>query len=255
MPGWRCQQAAKVLLWARRSTPICWGTEMSSSMANAHLPKSLDSVDEDQFLTILSREDALARFEAALFPREIPNEPRLLSQALGCALAQDIVAPIDVPPFDRSNVDGLAVRSADLTKASEAAPVRAVLNDEVIACGTAPLRPVLSGTATSIATGGPVPRGADAVIMVEHTNPAGARAIEIRRAASPGQLVSYAGSDIARGESLLRAGTMIGSREIGMCAACGISEVSVTRRPRVAVLSTGDEFARRRLPPRPRAMC
>ena len=91
-----------------------------------------------------------------------------------------------------------------------------MLNDEVIACGTAPTRPVLSGTATSIATGGPLPRGADAVVMVEHTQPAGERAIEIRRAASPGQFVSYAGSDIARGEALLRAGTVIGSREIGM---------------------------------------
>jgi putative molybdopterin biosynthesis protein len=227
---------------------------MGSDMTNVRPPKSRDSVDQDQFLTILSREEASARFEAALFPRAVPHQQRLLSDALGCVLAQDIVAPIDVPPFDRSNVDGFAVRSADLTKASEAAPVRAVLNDEVIACGTAPLRPVLSGTATSIATGVPLPRGADAVIMVEHTNPAGARAIEIRRAASPGQLVSYAGSDIARGESLLRAGTMIGSREIGMCAACGISEVSVTRRPRVAVLSTGDELVQPGQPLRPAAI-
>ena len=78
--------------------------------------------------------------------------------------------------------------------------------------------------------------------MVEHTQPAGARAIEIRRAASPGQFVSYAGSDIARGEALLRAGTIIGSREIGMLAACGIAQVSVARRPRVAIISTGDEL-------------
>src|ERR1700730_17957038 len=229
------------------------GADMISDMPNANLPNR-DSTDQDQFLTILSREDALARFEAALFPRAIPTEQRPLSDALGCALAQDIVAPIDVPPFDRSNVDGFAVRSADLTKAGEAAPVRVMLNDEVIACGTAPLRPVLSGTATSIATGGPLPRGADAVIMVEHTNPAGARAIEIRRAASPGQLVSYAGSDIARGESLLRAGTMIGSREIGMCAACGIGELTVTRRPRVAVISTADELVQPGTPLRPAAI-
>ena len=173
-------------------------------------PKSRDSMDQDQFLTILSREDALKRFEAALFPRAIPGEQRPLSDARGCALAQDIVAPIDVPPFDRSNVDGFAVRSADVASASEATPVRIMLNDEVIACGTAPIRPVLSGTATSIATGGPVPRGADAVVMVEHSQPVGNRAIEIRRAASPGQYVSYAGSDIARGEALLRAGTAIG---------------------------------------------
>ncbi|WP_079544928.1 molybdopterin biosynthesis protein [Bradyrhizobium lablabi] len=220
-------------------------------MTNSPRPKSPDSVDQDQFLTILSREEAMARFDAALFPRALPSEQRRLADAQGCVLAQDIVAPIDVPPFDRSNVDGFAVRAADLSKAGEAAPVRVMLNDEVIACGTAPLRPVLSGTATSIATGGPLPRGADAVVMVEHTNPAGAGAIEIRRAASPGQFVSYAGSDIARGETLLRAGTMIGSREIGMCAACGISEVLVTRRPQVAVLSTGDELVQPGTPLRP----
>jgi putative molybdopterin biosynthesis protein len=214
---------------------------MGSDMTNALLPQR-ETIDQDQFLTILSREEALARFEAALFPRAIPSEQRRLSEALGCVLAQDILAPIDVPPFDRSNVDGFAVRSADLTLAGEANPVRVKLNGEVIACGTAPLRPVLSGTATSIATGGPLPRGADAVIMIEHTQPHGRHAIEIRRATSPGQFVSYAGSDIARGEALLRAGTVIGSREIGMCAACGISEISVARRPRVAVISTGDEL-------------
>ncbi|QPF88301.1 molybdopterin biosynthesis protein [Bradyrhizobium genosp. L] len=200
------------------------------------------SVDQDQFLTILSREEALARFQAALFPRELPSETRRLADALGCALAQDVVAPIDVPPFDRSNVDGFALRSADLVGAREAAPVRLDLNDETIACGTAPTRPVLPGTATPIATGGPVPRGADAIVMVEHTQPAAARAIEVRRAASAGQFVSYAGSDIARGEVLLRTGTMIGSREIGMLAACGIAEILVARRPRVAILSTGDEL-------------
>jgi molybdenum cofactor synthesis domain-containing protein len=215
---------------------------MSSDMTHAPLPKTRDSLDQDQFLTILSREQALQRFEAALFPRPVPSEPRPIAGALGCALAEDIMAPIDVPPFDRSNVDGFAVRSADIASAGEAAPVRLMVNDEVIACGVAPTRPVLSGTATSIATGGPVPRGADAIVMVEHTEPASARMIEIRRAASPGQFVSYAGSDIARGEALLRAGTLIGSREIGMLAACGIAQVAVARRPRVAVISTGDEL-------------
>jgi len=211
-------------------------------MTKVPLPNSRDSMDQDQFLTILSREDALKRFEAALFPRATLAEKRPLTEALGYPLAHDIVADIDVPPFDRSNVDGFAVRSADLASAGEATPVRLLLNDEVIACGTAPSRPVLSGTATSIATGGPLPRGADAVVMVEHTQPAGGRAIDIRRAASPGQFVSYAGSDIARGEAVLRAGTVIGSREIGMCAACGIAKVSAVRRPRVAVISTGDEL-------------
>ena len=227
---------------------------MDSRMTNKAAPKNHDNPDQDQFLTVLSREDALARFEAALFPRAVPSELRPLADALGSALAEDVMAPIDVPPFDRSNVDGFAVRSADLASAGESTPVRLMLNDEVIACGTAPTRPVLSGTATSIATGGPVPRGADAIVMVEHTQPAGPRAIEIRRAASPGQFVSYAGSDIARGEALLRAGTIVGSREIGMLAACGIAQVSVARRPRVAIISTGDELVQPGQPLRPAAI-
>jgi putative molybdopterin biosynthesis protein len=205
-------------------------------------PTADGPIDQGQFLTILSREEAMARFEAALFPRAVSGERRKLADALGRALAEDVTAPIDVPPFDRSNVDGFAVRSADLSVAGESTPVHLTLNDEVIACGTPPVRPVRPGTATPIATGGPVPRGADAVVMVEHTQPSGDGAIEVRRAVSPGQFVSFAGSDIARGESLLRAGTVIGSREIGMLAACGIAELVVARRPRVAVLSTGDEL-------------
>ena len=92
-------------------------------MTNTPSPRDRDSSEQDQFLTILSREDALARFEAALFPRAITSEVRPLADALGCALAEDVVAAIDVPPFDRSNVDGFAVRSADLASAAEASPV------------------------------------------------------------------------------------------------------------------------------------
>lgn len=200
------------------------------------------NVDQSQFLTILSREEALARFEAALFPRDLAADDRALADALGLVVANDVVAVVDAPPFDRSNVDGFAVRSADLAAAGESLPVRLSLNSEVIACGTAPQLSVTQDTATPIATGGPIPRGADAVVMVEHTQPAGAAAIEIRRAASPGQFVSYAGYDIARGEVVLRAGTLIGSREIGMLAASGVAQVSVVQRPRVAVISTGDEL-------------
>lgn len=214
------------------------------------IPKSPDRSgrEQEQFLKILSRQEALARFEAALFPRALRSETRKLDAVLGAALAEDITAPIDVPPFDRSNVDGFAVRSADLAAAGEGRPVRLTLNGETIHCGTAPSLQVAGGTATPIATGGPLPRGADAVVMVEHTQPAGLDAIDVRRAVSPGQFVSYAGSDIARGEALLRAGTIIGSREIGMLAACGIAEVNVARKPRVAVISTGDELVQRGQP-------
>ena len=179
---------------------------------------------------------------------------RALTDALGLALASDVFAVVDVPPFDRSNVDGFAVRSADLVTAGEASPVHLRLNNETIACGTAPELPVVQGSATRIATGGPIPRGADAVVMIEHTQPLRNDAIEIRRAVSPGQFVSYAGSDIAQGEILLRAGTLVGSREIGMLAASGIARVPVTKKPRVAIISTGDELVQPGLPLRPAAI-
>ena len=131
--------------------------------------------------------------------------------------------------------------------AGDATPKIFRLNAEVIACGDAPALEVAPGTATTIATGGVIPRGADAVVMIEHTELIEGSAnnepcIELRRAAAPGQFISYAGSDIARGETLLRRGARIGSREIGMLAACGLAQVDVVRRPKVAVLSTGDEL-------------
>jgi putative molybdopterin biosynthesis protein len=223
----------------------------ASSSPSGNRISAQQGLGQDQFLTVLSREEALARFQAALFPRPIPSEQRPLAHALGMALSHDIAAPIDVPPFDRSNVDGFAVRSADIAAASEASPVRLELTGETIHCGTAPAQAVEAGLATVIATGGPVPRGADAIVMVEHTQPAGDGAVEVRRSASPGQFVSYAGSDMARGEMLLRAGTVLGSREIGMLAACGIASATVARKPRVAVLSTGDELVQPGRPLRP----
>jgi putative molybdopterin biosynthesis protein len=129
-----------------------------------------------------------------------------------------------------------------------------MLNAEVIACGVAPVVEVSSGTASAIATGGVIPRGADAVVMIEQTElleDTAAPAIDLRRAAASGQFISYAGSDIARGETLLRQDTAIGSREIGMLAACGLAAIEVVRRPRVAVLSTGDELIEPGHPLRP----
>ncbi len=199
------------------------------------------SLAQEQFLTILSREEAAARFDAALFPRDVPQDSVALPDALGRVLARDVCAPIDVPPFDRSNVDGFALRAADIAQASEATPARLVLNDETIACGTAPRLRVTPQTATPIATGGPVPRGADAIVMIEQTQPADG-AVDVRRAATPGQFISSAGSDMARGETVLRAGVEITAREIGMLAACGIARIDVARAPRVAILSTGDEL-------------
>ena len=200
---------------------------------------------QEQFLEVVSADEAKTRFERHIDLSPRGKEPVSLADALGRALPADVLAPLDVPPFDRSGVDGFALRAGDTTGATDTNPLRLRLNREVIACGHAPQIEVAPGTATAIATGGVVPRGADAVIMIEHTellddpeNPA----VEIRRTVAPGQFVAYAGSDIARGETLLRKGTLLGSREIGMLAACGIATIDVARKPKVAVLSTGDEL-------------
>ena len=199
---------------------------------------------QEQFLEVVSAEEARVRFEKHIDLRPLAPESVPLGAALGRVLAHDVVAAVDAPPFDRSNVDGFAVRAVDTVGASDTHPKVLTLNGEVIACGDAPALAVAPGTATTIATGGVIPRGADAVVMIEHTEliGEGAPRIELRRAAAPGQFVSYAGSDIARGETLLRRGARIGAREIGMLAACGLASVDVVRKPKVAVLSTGDEL-------------
>ena len=204
---------------------------------------------QEQFLDIVSAEEAVRRFHAALDLRPLPAETVPLAASLGRVVAQGIAALADAPPFDRSSVDGFALRAADAAGASEAAQRRFRLNAEVLACGVAPAIEVAPGTATAIATGGVVPRGADAVVMIEQTaleegpeGPGDGPVMLLSRAAAPGQCIAFAGSDIARGEALLRAGTLVTSREIGMLAAAGLAEVPVVRRPRVAVLSTGDEL-------------
>ncbi len=197
---------------------------------------------QEQFLTVLSREEATRRFQNHLSMAPVGEETVALAASLGRVLAQTLRAPIDVPPFDRSLVDGFAVSAADVAAASESAPIRLRLNGETIACGIAPKLEVARGTATPIATGGPLPRGADAVCMVEHTDPDGPDHVLVRRSLASGQNIGFAGGDIAQGETLLRRGGRIGSREIGMLAACGLARIPVYRRPRVAILSTGDEL-------------
>jgi putative molybdopterin biosynthesis protein len=200
------------------------------------------SLEQAQFLRILTREEAIAAFDAALQPHPLGMERVELAALGGRVLAKDVAAPVDTPPFDRAVVDGFAIRAADVAAAAPGAPVRLQINPEVIACGTVPALAVTAGSATPIATGGPLPRGADAVVMIEHTEPAEAGALHVLRPVSPGQNIAFAGSDIAQGQTLLRRGTLIGAREIAMLAAVGLGAVEVWRKPRVAVLSTGDEL-------------
>jgi putative molybdopterin biosynthesis protein len=127
------------------------------------------------------------------------------------------VSPPSVSGRDhsRSSVDGFAVRANDTTGASERQPKPLVLNAEILTPGTVPAIPVLPGTATLIATGGMVPRGADAVVMVEHTDTrdqSSTTVIDVRRAVVSGQFIAFAGSDLARGETVLRAGQVLTSR-------------------------------------------
>jgi putative molybdopterin biosynthesis protein len=212
---------------------------------------------QEQFLEVVSAEEARARFERHLDLKPLAPETVPIADALGRVLAADVRALNDAPPFDRANVDGFAVRAADTVGATDSAPRRLMLNSEVLVCGRPPELTVAPGSATAIATGGVVPRGADAVVMIEWTELVetdDGPAIDLRRAVAAGQFISFAGSDIARGETLLRRGSRIGSREIGMLAACGMAEIAVVRRPRVGVLSTGDELVPPGAPLRPAAV-
>src|SRR5277367_3657315 len=212
---------------------------------------------QEQFLEVVDRDEAERRFRRHLDLRPLGRETVPLSQALGRVLASRVIADVDVPGFDRASVDGFAVRADDTLGASERLPRRLTLLPEILTPGKPPRLAVGPGAATLIATGGMVPRGADAVVMVEHTetyDEDGETSIEIRRPASAGQFIAFAGSDLACGETVLRAGQLLTSREIGMLAAVGCAAVEVWRRPRVAIVSTGDEIIAPGEPMRPGAV-
>ncbi len=197
--------------------------------------------EQEQFLQVLDRDEAERRFRAAinLTPRDIERIP--LDAALGRVLAAHVVSPVDVPSFDRSNVDGFAVVAEDTFGASEEVPRTVLLGDEEIHTGIIPTTVLHPGKAVLIATGGMVPRGADAVVMVEHAEIKD-RELRISRAVTAGSGVSFAGTDITAGETVLRRGRLLTSRDTGVLAAIGVAHVNVWRKPLVAILSTGDEI-------------
>lgn len=209
------------------------------------LQRRRSAARQNQFLDVAGVAEAAGRFRSQLRMAPLGEEDVPLSGALNRVVATDIVAGVDVPGFDRTNVDGFALRAADTAGAAEDAPRRLALNVEVITPGVVPRETVAAGTATVVATGGMIPRGADAVIMVEDTDieeGGGGERVLIRRPVAAGGFISFAGTDIARGETVLRAGQLLTSREIGVLAAIGRDSVAVHRRPRVAVVSTGDEI-------------
>ncbi len=197
--------------------------------------------EQEQFLQVLDRDEAERRFRAVLNlePRDIEDVP--LDAALGRVLAGHVVAPVDVPSFDRSNVDGFAVVAEDTFGASEEAPRRVALASEHIHTGIVPTTVIHPGKAVGIATGGMTPRGADAVVMVEHAEAVGSE-LRIARAVTAGSGISFAGTDITAGETVLRRGCLLTSRDTGVLAAIGVPRVKVWKRPIVAILSTGDEI-------------
>jgi putative molybdopterin biosynthesis protein len=196
---------------------------------------------QEQFLDVIDRDEAEARFRAAVALEPLGVEHVPLSEALGRVLAQDVVARVDVPSFDRSNLDGFAIRAADSFGADELAPRRVKLLAGTIDAGVTPSVEVRQGEAAAIATGGMIPRGADAIVMVEHADVEDGQVV-IRKAVSPGFGVAFAGNDVATGEVVLRIGTLLTSRETGVLAAIGEDQIPVWRRPRVAIISTGDEL-------------
>jgi len=200
-------------------------------------------VKQQQFLEVLDRDEAERRWHEVIDATPLPAETLPLEEALGRVLAEDVRSEVDVPGFDRSNMDGFAVRAEDTFGASEEAPMRLRANAESIPTGVFPQLEVKPGTATTIATGGMLPRGADAVLPVEFTDlEEGDTRVVVRRSRTPGAAVSFAGTDIGRGETVVFAGTRLTSRETGVLAAIGREAVSVRRLPRVAILSTGDEI-------------
>jgi molybdopterin molybdotransferase len=192
---------------------------------------------QDVTKPMLSVEEALERVLGAFHPLEPERVPIL--EVLGRVLAGDVHADVDVPPHANSSMDGYAVRAADTAGAGRRAPVRLRVVGELAAgyvTGTA----VAPGTAIRIMTGAPIPPGADAVVRVEDTAAAG-EWVEVCAEVPVDQYVRPAGEDVRRGEVVLRRGTIIRPQEVGMLATLGQSQVPVTRRPRVAILATGDE--------------
>ena len=182
--------------------------------------------------------EASERILAAVTPLAAVALP--LRDALGLVLAEDVVSTIEHPPWDNSSMDGYAVRAADVARATKDAPLELPVL-ETVRAGQRPTRFVESGTAIRVMTGAPVPEGADTVIRVEDTD-GGETRVAIRDARDAGRNVRPRGEDLKPGAVAVAAGSVIGPAQLGVLASVGASTVRVHRRPRVAVLASGDEL-------------
>ncbi len=192
-----------------------------------------------EFLTLLPPPEALAKLLAqpiAALPAEtIPTE-----QALGRILAEPVEAAYPLPSFPRTTVDGYAVRAADTHGASDSLPAYLTLVGEV-PMGSVPEMVLIAGQCALIHTGGMLPEGADGVVMVEYTQVARQGEVEILRAVAVGENVLQIGEDVAAGQQVIAPGTRLRPAELGGLMALGITAVSVTRQPRIGIISSGDE--------------
>ena len=192
------------------------------------------------FTSVISLEDARRALESAVVP--IARTERVsLAAASGRVAASESASEIDVPPFARSAMDGYAVLARDTSAASRTTPVRLRIVERIFT-GQMPSTSVAPGTCAEIATGAPVPPGADAVVMVEETAPAGDAEVSILASAAAGQNISPRGADIGRGTSVVKRGDLLTPSRIGALAAIGRTDVDVFAKPRVAILSTGNEI-------------
>jgi molybdopterin molybdotransferase len=192
------------------------------------------------FSSTISLEEARARIDGQLTPIT-RTEIVPLHEATGRVLARTAMAERDVPPFSRAAMDGYAVRAVDTAGAGTGhATVLHIV--ERVFTGQVSARTIGTGECAEIATGAPMPNGADAVVMVEQTEPGSDGEVRINAAVVPGQHVGPRGADIAAGQTVLSDGAYLNASRIGALAALGMTEAAVYARPRVAILSTGDEI-------------
>lgn len=192
-------------------------------------------------LSTVTPDEALKILTSAFGELRTPAESCPLSAALGRVLAEDVESPEYIPGFDRSSVDGYAVAAADTFGCGETSPALLKLRGRV-EMGRAPDFSLAPGECAAIPTGGQLPEGADAAVMLEYAEDYGGGLIGLIRSAAPGQNVVFRGDDAAPGRVILPAGRRLGAADIGALAAMGITEPLVRRRPIVGIRSTGDEL-------------
>jgi molybdopterin molybdotransferase len=190
---------------------------------------------------VVSREDALRILDEQLVISCPTVEEISISSALGRVLASDIISPVDLPDFDRSTMDGYAVKSADTFGAAESRPALLTIVGDIL-MGTMPDRGIAKGEAMKIATGGALPAGADAVVMFEQTQTVDAASIDVVKPVAPLENVIQRGDDIKKGVIILGRGHRLRPQDMAALAGVGITRVGVFERPKVAIISTGNEI-------------